>query len=368
MFALQLAQALPGVGWQSQIVGLDRGDALFARAAEEAGVWGGTVSVGRRGAPIRWQTLRGLRARLNSSEFRIVQANGAATLKHLSLLRFAGCRVPLVYRSIGMPSYWRRDLPRRTFYRLLFRYVDKVVAVCHKAGDELRARGVPDSRIVVIPNGVDTSPFLHPTVEARLRTRELGSAALSDMVLVHVGSLSPEKNHPALIRLLARLRHRGIAARLWLLGEGPDRAAVERYAEEAGVRPFVWFAGAREDVPTVLAGADLFVLASRTEGMPAALIEAGLAGLPSVVFDVGGVSEVVASGTSGWIVPSGNEAALCEAVVGLAESPSMRAAMGRRAREACMQFDIRRVAADYAAVYAGLVGQSQMVSEKRLPA
>jgi glycosyltransferase involved in cell wall biosynthesis len=218
---------------------------------------------------------------------------------------------------------------------------------------------------VVIPNGVDAAPFLHLSNGARVRAREMGSADSSDVVLVHVGSLSPEKNHPALIRLLARLRHRGIKARLWLLGEGPERASVERYVEDAGVHPYVWFAGSREDVPAVLAGADIFVLASRTEGMPAALIEAGLAALPSVVFDVGGVSEVVVSGITGWIVPAGDEDALSEAVVSLAESPSMRAAMARRAREECMRFDIRRIAADYASVYAALIGESRIVSERR---
>lgn len=355
VFALQLSQALPATGWQSLIVGLGRGDAVFARTAEAAGVWGGTVSAGGRGIPVRWESVRGLRARLDSSEFCIVQANGAATLKYLGSLKLAGCRVPLVYRSIGMPSYWRRDVLRTVLYRWLFRYVDTVVAVCSKAKEELVARGVPDSRVVVIPNGVDTSPFLGLPEGARLRAREAGSAASSDVVLVHVGSFSPEKNHAALIRLLARLRGQKISARLWLVGEGQERAAIERYTEDAGVRPYVWFAGSREDVPAILAGGDIFVLPSSTEGMPAALIEAGLAGLPAVAFDVGGVSEVIASGTTGWVVPAADDGALYEAVVRLTESPAMRAVMARAAREACMRFDIRRVAASYAAVYAGLV-------------
>jgi glycosyltransferase involved in cell wall biosynthesis len=354
VFALQLSQALPAAGWQSLIVGLDRGDIVFARAAQAAGVWGGTVSSGGRGLPVRWESLRGLRAHLASAHFSIVQANGAATLKHLGSLKFAGSRVPLVYRSIGMPSYWRRDVLRKVFYRLLFRYVDTVVAVCNKARDELLERGLPADRVVVIPNGVDTSPFLDLPAGARRRAREAGAAAPADVVLVHVGSLSPEKNHGALIRLLARLRGGQVPARLWLVGEGRERGAIEREIEHAGVRPYVWLAGSREDVPAILAGADIFVLPSTTEGMPAALIEAGLSGLPAVAYDVGGVSEVIADGVTGWVVPASDDDALHAAVVRLAENPALRAVMARAAAEACTRFDIRRVAASYAAVYAGL--------------
>ncbi len=354
-FALQLSTTLRDRAWDSTIVSLFPGDARFTEAAHGAGVWGGTLTRHRPWGPLSPRLIRSIAKHITAAGAPIVQANGAATLKYLATTRLlTRGRWPLIYRTIGMPSYWRRDRLRAAAYRWWFGQADLVVAVCGRAAKELMEYvGLPPHRVAVIPNGVDAAPFLLESAEARARVRAEGSVAPEEIVLAHVGSLSPEKNHGALIRLIGSLRDRGVAARLWLIGDGPERGAIEAAIQAAGLDAGrVWLAGTRADVAGLLAGADLLVLPSLTEGMPAAIIEAGLARLPVVAYDVGGIDEVVRHGETGMLVAAGDERALTDAVFQLAVDRGLRGAQGAAARIDCQRFEIGRIAAQYAEIYA----------------
>ncbi len=355
-FAVQLSVALRPMTWPSTVVSLFPGDERFVRQATETGVWGGTLSPHRPTGPLSWSLIRTLRGRIAAAGNPVVQANGGATLKYLATARLLSRgRWPLVYRTIGMPSYWRRDPLRLIAYRWWFGQTDLVVAVCRRAAEELvEYMGIPAHRVTVIPNGVDLQPFLSRSDETRARVRAQAGVLADDVVLIHVGSLSPEKNHSVLIRTAAALRAEGKRVRLWLVGDGPERDAITAMIRDAGLNTLTWLAGPRTDVADLLAGADLLVLPSLTEGMPAAVIEAGLARLPVVAYDVGGLSEVVQHASTGLLVPSGDERALQTAVARLVSDPRMRAAMGEAGREACLAYDIPRIATQYAKAYRGL--------------
>lgn len=364
MFALHLSDALRDRSWQSTIMGLFPGDARFEETARAVGVWGGLIGQGSKRSLLSWRVLRTLAARIEAEGYPIVQANGAGTLKYLATARLLSRgRWRLIYRTIGMPSYWRRDPLRLAAYRWWFRQADLVVAVCRRAGEELvTSVGLPARRITVIPNGVDARPFLQRSPEARARARDAGSASPGDLVIAHVGSLSPEKNHGALIRTASALRDADVPVRLWLIGDGPERSGITRMAREAGLDDQTWIAGVRGDVATLLSGADLFILPSLTEGMPAAVIEAGLSGLAVVAFNVGGTDEVVSDGVTGLLVPAGDEEALQAAALRLARDAGARRAMGEAARAACAQYEIGRVAASYADVYAKILDAHQQAA------
>jgi glycosyltransferase involved in cell wall biosynthesis len=110
----------------------------------------------------------------------------------------------------------------------------------------------------------------------------------------------------------------------------------------------VHFLGGRHDVPRLLASADLFVLPSETEGMPAVLIEAGMSGLPSVAFNVGGVPEVLDPGVTGILVAPGDPTAFGEALAGMCLDRDGRAHMGDAARLRCRDlYDMSKVAREY---------------------
>jgi glycosyltransferase involved in cell wall biosynthesis len=181
---------------------------------------------------------------------------------------------------------------------------------------------------VVIPNAVDAAaaPAASP-----------GEAGVP--TIVSVGRLHEPKDFVTLARALRALPPGSFRAEI--VGDGPDRDAVERELAEGGLGAAVELAGERPDVPRRLAAAGVFVLSSRSECMPISVLEAMAAGLPVVASAVGGLPEMVVEGETGYLVAPGDPDALAEALARLVADPEARRRMGeagrRRARE---RFDL----------------------------
>src|SRR5262249_9178980 len=144
---------------------------------------------------------------------------------------------------------------------------------------------------------------------------------------VFVGRLKHPKDVATLLEAASLLDAGSFA--LEIVGDGPDRAAAERAAHGlTGVD----FAGERGDVAERLAAADVFVLSSRSAGLPISVLEAMAAGLPVVGSDVGGLRELVVDGDTGLLVPAGDPQALADALLRLLSSPEERAAFGAAGR------------------------------------
>ena len=124
-----------------------------------------------------------------------------------------------------------------------------------------------------------------------------------------------------------------------MIGDGPLRGDLERCASDLGVSDGVLFAGARSDIPAVLAAIDIYAMSSNREGLPVSLLEAMAAGKPIVATMVGGIPEVVSDRREGLLVPSGDPEALAGAIRELACDPKLAAHLGRQASE--------KVAAEY---------------------
>jgi glycosyltransferase involved in cell wall biosynthesis len=153
--------------------------------------------------------------------------------------------------------------------------------------------------------------------------------------LLFVGRVEPEKDLDTLLDALRRARTHGTDVHLDVAGEGSERARLASLAAGAGLAPHVTWHGHVTHGPRLYdlyRRADALVISSRTEGLPAVLIEAGLFGLPTVTTDVGGIAARVEDGVSGVIVPPGDAEALARGFSLLAESPQLRRAMGERAR------------------------------------
>ena len=148
--------------------------------------------------------------------------------------------------------------------------------------------------------------------------------------MFHVSNFRPIKRPLDLIEVLARVR-RHLPARAVLVGDGPERDAVVRRADELGVRDAVRLLGRRDDFATLLGHAAGFVLPSESEGFGVAALEAMSAGVPVFGYDVGGLPEVV-SIDAGTLVPCCDVDALAAAVVEALRDPARRDAMGRAAR------------------------------------
>lgn len=229
-------------------------------------------------------------------------------------------------------------------YRLLERLLAPLATAVICVSDREREAGLavrachPD-RTVVIHNAVRAS-------EAPVRDH---AASHDPPRVVSVGRLAPPKDFRALVDAVALLQPG--SATVDVLGVGPELGELTKRAG-ATMR----FLGNVDDVPGRLAAADIFVLSSRSEGLPISVLEAMAAGLPVVASDVGGVGEIVSDGADGYLVPPGDPNALADRLRELLGDPARRASMGASARaRALAEFDTPRFAARHAAVYRALL-------------
>jgi glycosyltransferase involved in cell wall biosynthesis len=153
-------------------------------------------------------------------------------------------------------------------------------------------------------------------------------------VIAVVASFDPGKGHAVLVDALATLKRDGFRATTLLIGEGPERAAIERRSAEAGVTEDVRFLGWRNDVDELLAKSDLLVLPSIAyECLPYSILEGMSHRLPVVATDLAGIPEEVIDGVTGRVVPPADANALAEAIRDVASDPSRARQMGERAKE-----------------------------------
>jgi len=203
--------------------------------------------------------------------------------------------------------------------RLAYRAAHAVVANSSAAGDQLAREGVLSDKLRLIANGLDIRRFVPVTPRPDIRR------------IVMVANLRPEKGQDTLLAAAPRILARYPDASFTFVGDGPRREALELLTRALGISERVRFMGESRDVAPILAGHDLFVLPSRSEAFPNALIEAMATALPVVATDVGGIPEVVRPG-SGLLVRPNDERVLADAVLALMDDPAAAAALGRAAR------------------------------------
>jgi len=257
---------------------------------------------------------------------RVVSFLSRTNMRTCSALWWRDCHLVVSERNDlrkqQLPFPWPR------FRRLLYRRADVLTANTTGVMESLvplfQAR-----HLALLPN-----PLPMPVVPAAV-----GSAG-DRQGFVTVARLVPQKGIDVLIRALAQTSGAAQDWTLTLVGDGPEREALERQVLQAGLEEKVHFLGFRSDPQTSLLQAGVFVLPSRYEGMPNALLEAMAVGLAVVVTDASpGPLEVVEAGVSGLVVPSDEPAALADALDRLAAQPQLRERLGAAAREALRQSD-----------------------------
>lgn len=215
--------------------------------------------------------------------------------------------------------------------RTVCRRLDGLIAVSGVLGAALSTRGlVPRGGIHVIRNGIDLERF-NPFVSGATFRVELGLASTNQLIGT-ICRLTPEKGIDVFLQAAAIVAARHPGARFCVVGDGPEEVPLKRLARTLGLDKVVTFTGRRTDIPGILAALDVFVLASRSEGLPLALIEAMAMLRPVVATAVGGCPEVVQDGVSGRLVAPGDVAGLSRAIVGLLEREEVRRSLGREAR------------------------------------
>jgi glycosyltransferase involved in cell wall biosynthesis len=227
------------------------------------------------------------------------------------------------------------------------RLTHRFVCVSQDSARFMEEQGVNHTRVMTLWNGIDLNRFA-------FRGFAPGGP------IVTVARLSPEKGIDVLLRAMAEVLRTEKRVRLEIAGDGVLRGDLERLTAELGIAGQVRFLGEVADIPALLARASLFVLPSHSEGISLTLLEAMARGLAVVATKVGGNSEVVIDGETGFLVPANDPAALAAKVrqlVGDTDRCQMMGRAGRRRVEA--YFDIRGVLESYERLYRGEIQATQ---------
>lgn len=208
--------------------------------------------------------------------------------------------------------------------RFVLRYFDAVAAVSPAVSLILRRSGVADAKIRLIDNGVDLSRFENAWPKLRA---ELGIGNAS--VIGFVGRLSPEKGLKHLLWAASSIFHEHRDATLVLVGDGPERGALQKLALELGISHRTHFIGQRSDMPEIYASFDVLVLPSLTEGLPLTLLEALASRRAVIASSVGAVPNVVAHATTGLLVRPGDVNGLSTSIKRLLHDTALRTRLGQ---------------------------------------
>lgn len=271
--------------------------------------------------------------------------------------RWAG--VPAIVSTVYAMGDFRRAKKRKAD-RLLdaacAALPTRVIAVSSAVADDYveRTRSDPD-RVTVIHTGIDPPAPVSADQRARARM-ELGCPDESPLI-VTIARLSYEKGVDTLIDSAAILRQTNPQARIVVIGEGPDREALQKRINELDLAETAMLAGYRSDVWPILAAADVVCLPSKSEGMPNVLLEAMAMGRPIVAANVGGVSEAIEHEKNGLLVPANQPRALATSLRRCLNDPTKASIWGDMARRTVeKRFLAQDAASRYAALYWDVMG------------
>ncbi|HET6846474.1 MAG TPA: glycosyltransferase, partial [Anaerolineales bacterium] len=205
----------------------------------------------------------------------------------------------------------------------------KLVNVSRKVLEQAAATGIRREHMTVIPNGI---PAIENHPESRVRTRADLDLKENAPFVVSVGRLVYQKGPEYLIQAMQAVTRRFPGARAGICGEGPLRGQLEAQIARLGLSGSVELLGNRLDIGRYLGAADIFVLPSRWEGLPVALLEAMDTGLPVIATRVEGVEEVIQSDEEGILIPPEDARALADSISLLIDNPDRRKSMGNAGR------------------------------------
>ena len=288
----------------------------------------------------RWDVPRLVATLRRTASAQVVVSQGVNALVVAQTLawRFGAPHVAIDHTPPGLP----RRPHRRLLTRLVAPHVSALVVVSEAQLEELRRLGYRPARTTVVHNGVPTPQPSRPRADVR-RDLGLGDA---DVAVFLIATLRPQKNAPLFLTAARDAAASEPSIRAFVAGGGPELPRVRELARGTGIRVL----GERDDVPDLLAAADLVCLSSFTEAFPMILLEAMALGRPVISTDVGGVREAVVDGCTGLLVPPRDARALAEALRSLAADPAARARLGANAVARHERFTLDAMVDGYASV------------------
>lgn len=245
----------------------------------------------------------------------------------LVLTAALGMKLPIIVSERNDPRHDGRGKGMLAYCNAIYKQA-KAVVFQTKAEQECFDAGVK-ARGVIIPNPV--------SIEGAVRQETDG------FTVITAGRLAQQKNHKMLMDAMALVHSQLPEARCVIYGEGELRQELESYVQEKGMAEFVSLPGHSRDIHQKVASASAFVLTSEYEGLPNALIEAMMLGVPSITTDYPGADEVVEDGVSGFLVPRGDARALAEKLLELANREDTVKNLSRGSMAAAQRYNLENV-------------------------
>ncbi len=290
-----------------------------------------TVNMGHALTPgVIWKLARLLRrGQYDVVHSYLYQANLVARVA----ARLAG--VPVNISSVRCSYTWLR-WPHFAVDRWTAHWADCITSVSEATRQfSIQREGLPAHKIVTLRNGIDVRRFdrLANRAETRAQMRQTLGYTPDALVVCMTGRLHAQKGHTYLFQATERLKTRFPSLRLLIVGDGPERAALEAEVQARGLSEIAQFLGMRKDVPELLAASDIFAFPSLYEGLPNAVLEAMAMSLPVVASTADGTVEVIEHERDGLLVPPGDAAALEAALERMLSDAALRQRFAQAGRQ-----------------------------------
>jgi glycosyltransferase involved in cell wall biosynthesis len=295
MFACQLSNELIQLGHHVMVVSLFPGESELP--------FSGPFIQLNRPQNKRWNDFEGWKALTNlikEHNIDVVQCNAGDTLKFAVFSQlFNGWKTPIIARNASMVSAYIKNPLIKLLNRWMYSRTQAVISVSQLAANDLNQL-FPETKAktTVIPIGIHFSEFSPVAWK---------NAPEEAFHIVHVGGFSFEKNHVGLLSIFERWLKQFPGSHLHLIGDGPLRTEMEKRVNTKKLSNKVTFYGFTKDAISYMHQADVVVLPSIIEGLPGVILEAMYAQTPVIAYNVGGVSEVLQNGETGYLVVKGDE-------------------------------------------------------------
>lgn len=342
MFASQLSNELVQMGHTVLVVALFSGESTLP-------VNGIFIALNRPQHK-RWNDFEGWKALaklIKEHNVDIVQCNAGDTLKFAVFSQlFYGWKTPIIARNASMVSAYIKNPLIKLLNRWMYSRTQAIVSVSQIAANDLNQL-FPEtkSKTTVIPVGINLQSFA-PV--------EWKNASPTAFQVLHVGGFSFEKNHHGLLSIFEHWLHRFPDSHLHLIGDGPMRAEIEQTIITKKLTDKVSFYGFSKDAMSYMHQADVLVLPSIIEGLPGVILEAMYAKTPVVAYNVGGVSEVVQTNQTGFLIEKGDETGFVQALEQVKNNGKL-ATYVKNANELVVQkFNNTYLAQQFQSIYQGL--------------
>ncbi|MEE4311247.1 MAG: glycosyltransferase [candidate division KSB1 bacterium] len=242
------------------------------------------------------------------------------------------------------------------------RYLDVIVCISNRIKEVLREDGIPDNKLAVIHSGIDVSRYRNHDVRSDLKTRL--NIPENHTIIGTVAAMAGHKDYPNLLRAASIVTRKKEDITFIAVGDGPDRDKIVSLHQKLGLGNRFILPGFKDNIGDYLNLFDIFVLASREEGMGTSILDAQAAGLPVVACAAGGIPEIVRHEYNGLLVPPKNPQALADATVRLVSDMNMRRNFSENAKASVLDFSIEKTVDKNIQLYHDLLAGYQLVTDE----